>query len=78
MVLYGDSETLNCGPMGGFDYSATQDGRPTPIGLFTCKGRTIKPTKKGDFGADHSDHEGWMNETAKDIAEQCEYRSEKA
>jgi len=77
MVLYGPSETLNCGDLGGFNYEATPEGRPTPIGLFFCKGRTIKPMKKGDMNPDHPDHEEWMDQTANDIEEDVAYWIEK-
>lgn len=73
MVLYGPSETLNCGELGGFNYEATPEGRPTPIGLFFCKGRTIRPMKKGDMNPDHPDHEEWMDQTANDIEENVAY-----
>jgi hypothetical protein len=78
MVMYGPSETLNCGPLGGFTYHATPEERPTPIGLFFCKGRTIKPMKKGDMtkgdmNPDHPDHEEWMDQTSSDIERDVEY-----
>jgi len=69
MVLYGPSDTLNCGAMGGFNYETTPEGKPTPIGLFFCKGRSIQPMKKGDLGPDHPDHEKWMKDTSSDIEE---------
>lgn len=68
-VMYGPSDTLNCGSMGGFSYEATPENRPTPIGLFFCKGRTIRPLKKGDLNTDHPDHEEWMSQTLSDIEE---------
>jgi len=77
MVMYGPSETLNCGPLGGFTYHATPEERPTPIGLFFCKGRTIKPMKKGDMNPDHPDHEEWMDQTSSDIEEDVAYWVEK-
>jgi hypothetical protein len=77
MVMYGPSETLKCGPLGGFTYEATPKERPTPIGLFFCKGRTIKPMKKGDMNPDHPDHEEWMVQTSNDIEEDVAYWIEK-
>jgi hypothetical protein len=73
MVIYGPSETLECGAMGGFSYEATPEERPTPIGLFFCKGRTIKPMKKGDMNPDHPDHKEWMDETERDIEEEVAF-----
>ena len=73
MVMYGPSETLNCGELGGFRYHATPEERPTPIGLFFCKGRTIKPMKKGDINPDHQDHEEWMDQTSSDIERDVKY-----
>ena len=79
-VLYGPSDTLNPREFDGFEYEATPKGRPTPIGLFFCKGRiidlkfevdceTIRPMKKGDINPDHPDHKEWMNRTFNDIEE---------
>ena len=68
-VMYGPSDTLNCGELGGFNYEATPESKPTPIGLFFCKGRSIQPMKKGDLGPDHPDHEKWMKDTSSDIEE---------
>lgn len=76
-VMYGPSDTLNCAELGGFNYEATPEGRPTPIGLFFCKGRTIRPMKKGDMNPDHPDHEEWMDQTANDIEENVAYWIEK-
>ena len=48
-----------------------------PSETLKCKGRTIKPMKKGDMNADHPDHEEWMDQTASDIEEDVAYWIEK-
>lgn len=74
-VFYGDSETLHCGSMGGYDWDLCHP--PTPIGMFLVTNSSIRPMKKGAFNDEHDDHLEWMEKVGQHIEAQAKQWAEK-